>query len=99
MFIFENQLRVLSLYKVYGDSALLVLNGTSLNSDSALLALTDDMFGKALAQMMSIIYIIFLIFSFNRNLSRCVKRMCLKAETKVIVFNDLIIFTKSSFSG
>ena len=31
--------RALSLYKVYGDSALLVLNGTSLNSDSALLAL------------------------------------------------------------
>ena len=27
------------LYKVYGDSTLLVLNGTSLNSDSALLAL------------------------------------------------------------
>ena len=31
--------RVLSLYKVYGDSALLVLNGTSLNSDSAVLVL------------------------------------------------------------
>ena len=31
--------RALSLYKVYGDIALLVLNGTSLNSDSALLAL------------------------------------------------------------
>ena len=29
----------LSLYKVYGDSALLVLIRTSLNSDSALLAL------------------------------------------------------------
>ena len=29
----------LSLYNVYGDSALLVLNGTSLNIDSALLAL------------------------------------------------------------
>ena len=31
--------RALSLYKVCGDSALLVLNGTSLNSDNALLAL------------------------------------------------------------
>ena len=31
--------RVLLLYKVYGDSALLVLNGTSLNRDSALLVL------------------------------------------------------------
>ena len=31
--------RVLSLYKVYGDSALLALNWTSLNSDSALLVL------------------------------------------------------------
>ena len=31
--------RPLSLYKVYGNSALLVLNGTSLNSDSTLLAL------------------------------------------------------------
>ena len=30
--------RALSLYKVYGDSALLVLNGTSLNSANALLA-------------------------------------------------------------
>ena len=32
--------RGLLLYKVYGDSALLVLNGTSLNSISALLALS-----------------------------------------------------------
>ena len=32
--------RVLSLYKVYGDSALLVFNGTSLNCNNALLALT-----------------------------------------------------------
>ena len=31
--------RALLLYKVYGDSALLVLKGTSLNNDSALLAL------------------------------------------------------------
>ena len=31
--------RALSLYIAYGDSALLVLNGTSLSSDSALLAL------------------------------------------------------------
>ena len=31
--------RALSLYKVYGDSALLVLSGTSLNSVNALLAL------------------------------------------------------------
>ena len=31
--------RVLLLYNVFGDSALLNLNGTSLNSDSALLAL------------------------------------------------------------
>ena len=31
--------KVLSLYKVYGNSALLVLNGTSLNIDSALLPL------------------------------------------------------------
>ena len=31
--------RALSLYKVYGNSALLVLNGTSLNIDSALLVL------------------------------------------------------------
>ena len=31
--------RALSLYKVFGDSALLVLNGTSLNSDSTLLIL------------------------------------------------------------
>ena len=31
--------RALSLYKVYVDSTLLVLNGTSLNSYSALLAL------------------------------------------------------------
>ena len=31
--------RVLSLYKVCGDSALLVLNGTSSNSDNTLLAL------------------------------------------------------------
>ena len=31
--------RVVSLYKVYGDSTLLILNGTSSNSDSALLAL------------------------------------------------------------
>ena len=31
--------RALLLYKVYGDSALLVLNGTSLNSDSTFLAL------------------------------------------------------------
>ena len=30
----------LSLYNVYGDSALLVLNGTSLNSINALLALS-----------------------------------------------------------
>ena len=30
--------RALSLYKVYGDSALLILNGTYLISDSALLA-------------------------------------------------------------
>ena len=34
----ENQ-KGLWLYKVYGNSALLVLNGTSLNSDNALLAL------------------------------------------------------------
>ena len=32
--------RALSLYKVYGDSALLVLSGTSLNSVNALLALS-----------------------------------------------------------
>ena len=32
--------RALSLYKVYGDNALLVHNGTSLNSISALLALS-----------------------------------------------------------
>ena len=31
--------RALSLYKAYGNSALLVLNGTSLNSDNTLLAL------------------------------------------------------------
>ena len=31
--------RALSLYKVYGDKGLLVLNGKSLNSNSALLAL------------------------------------------------------------
>ena len=31
--------RALSLYKVYGDSTLLVLNRTSLNIDSALLTL------------------------------------------------------------
>ena len=31
--------RALSLYKVYGDNALLVLNRTSFNGDSALLAL------------------------------------------------------------
>ena len=31
--------RALSLFKVYGDSALLVLNGTSFNSINALLAL------------------------------------------------------------
>ena len=31
--------RALSLYKVYGNGALLVLNGASLNSDNALLAL------------------------------------------------------------
>ena len=31
--------RALLLYKVYGDSALLVLNGTSLNFNNALLAL------------------------------------------------------------
>ena len=31
--------RALWLYNIYGDSALLVLNGTSLNGDSALLAL------------------------------------------------------------
>ena len=35
----EIQERALSLYKVYGDSALPVLSGTSLNNDSALLAL------------------------------------------------------------
>ena len=33
-------IRELSLYKVCGDSALLVLNGTSVNSDSALVALS-----------------------------------------------------------
>ena len=32
--------RALALYKVYGSSALLVLNGTSLNSDNALLVLS-----------------------------------------------------------
>ena len=32
--------RALSLYKVYGDGAPLVLNETSLNSDSSLLALS-----------------------------------------------------------
>ena len=32
--------RALSLYKVYGDSALLVLDGTLLNSINALLALS-----------------------------------------------------------
>ena len=31
--------RALSLYKVYGDSSLSVLNGTSLNCNNALLAL------------------------------------------------------------
>ena len=31
--------RALSLYKIYDDSTLLVLNGTSLNNDSTLLAL------------------------------------------------------------
>ena len=36
--------RALSLYKVYGDSALLVLNRTSLNSESALLALNWQCF-------------------------------------------------------
>ena len=35
--------RTLSLYKVYGDSALLVLNRTSLNSVNALLALSQRM--------------------------------------------------------
>ena len=32
--------RALALYQVYGDSALLVLNGTSLNSINALLTLS-----------------------------------------------------------
>ena len=32
--------RTLSLYKIYGDSALMILNGTSLNSVNALLALS-----------------------------------------------------------
>ena len=40
MFKDENQ-KALSLYKVYGNSALLVLNGTSLNSVNAFLALSQ----------------------------------------------------------
>ena len=36
----ENQKGAIDVYKVYGNSALLVLNRTFLNSDSALLALT-----------------------------------------------------------
>ena len=35
--------RALLLYNVYGDSILLVLNRTSLNSNSTFLALTDNM--------------------------------------------------------
>ena len=35
--------RVLSLYKVYGDSALLVLNGTSVDIVNALLALSCNL--------------------------------------------------------
>ena len=38
--------RAWSLYKVYDDSALLVLNGTSLNSDSALLVLNMHFHGN-----------------------------------------------------
>ena len=36
----ENQKGAISLYKVYGDSALLVLKGTPLNSINALLVLS-----------------------------------------------------------
>ena len=38
--------RALSLYKVYGNSALLVLNGTSLNSDNTLLAVKYQRFDQ-----------------------------------------------------
>ena len=40
IFPLRTRRRALSVYKVYGDSALLVLNGTSMNSDGALLALS-----------------------------------------------------------
>ena len=42
----ENQKGVL-LYKVFSDSALLVLNGTSLNCNNVLLALNRQYFDKA----------------------------------------------------
>ena len=38
----ENQKSDIPLYKVYGDSALLVFNGTSLNSVNALLVLSQS---------------------------------------------------------
>ena len=42
MFLLRTR-KPLSLNKGYGDSALLVLKGTSLNSVNALLSLTDEM--------------------------------------------------------
>ena len=59
--------RALSLYKVYSDSALLVLNGTSLNSDSALLAINDDMsfaiFLKIIIHKITIIMMMMMIIT------------------------------------
>ena len=43
--------RGLSMYKVYGDSTLLVLNGTPLNSVNAILALSQQIYPLLKSQL------------------------------------------------